>query len=57
MIHLLLARLRTNGVRATALVLGIAAATTAFIVLTGQVAERRLELRGRISDRDEGAVC
>lgn len=31
------------------LIIGIAAATTAFIVLTGEVAEQRLELRGRIS--------
>jgi ABC-type antimicrobial peptide transport system permease subunit len=48
-IQLLLARLRANRVRATVLVLGIAAASTAFSVLTGQVAEQRLELRGRIS--------
>jgi hypothetical protein len=46
-IRLLLVRLRNNRLRAAALVLGIAAATTAFIVLTGQVAEQRLELRGR----------
>ena len=48
MIHLLLARLRANRARVIALVLGIAAATTAFTVLTGQVAQQRLELRGRI---------
>jgi putative ABC transport system permease protein len=48
-IHLLLARLRSNRLRAAVLVLGIAAATTAFVVLTGQVAEQRLELRGRVS--------
>ncbi len=49
MTHLLLARLRVNWLRVTALILGVAAATTAFIVLTGQVAEQRLELRGRVS--------
>lgn len=51
MIHLLLARLRANWPRAIALVLGIAAATTAFTVLTDQVAQQRLELRGRMSAR------
>ncbi|HEX8092882.1 FtsX-like permease family protein [Jatrophihabitans sp.] len=51
MIHLLLVRLRVNRWRATALIVGIAAATTAFVVLTGQVAEQRLELRGRVSAR------
>jgi ABC-type antimicrobial peptide transport system permease subunit len=50
-IHLLLARLRANRLRAAVLVLGIAAATTAFIVLTGEVAEQHLELRGRVSDQ------
>lgn len=49
MIHLLLVRLRANRLRVTALVLGIAAATTAFVVLTGQVAEQRLQLRGRVA--------
>ncbi len=49
MIHLVLARLRGNRLRALALVLGIAAATTAFVVLTGQVAEQRLQLRGRVA--------
>jgi len=49
MIHLLLARLRASRLRVSALVVGIAAATTAFIVLTGQVAEQRLELRGRVA--------
>ena len=48
---MLVARLRANRFRVTVLVLSIAAATTAFIVLTGQVAEQRLELRGRISDQ------
>lgn len=52
MIHLLLVRLRVNWLRVTALVLGVAAATTSFIVLTGQVAEQRLELRGRVSAQD-----
>ncbi|HEX8080241.1 MAG TPA: ABC transporter permease [Jatrophihabitans sp.] len=52
MIHLLLVRLRVNWLRVTALVLGVAAATTSFIVLTGQVAEQRLELRGRVSAPD-----
>lgn len=49
MIHLLRVRLRVNWLRVTALILGVAAATTSFIVLTGQVAEQRLELRGRVS--------
>ena len=49
MIHLLLARLRANRLRVVALVLGIAAATTAFVMLTGQVAEQRLQLRGRVA--------
>ncbi|MDQ1743224.1 MAG: putative transport system permease protein [Pseudonocardiales bacterium] len=49
MIHLLLVRLRVNRLRVIALMLGIAAATTAFVVLTGQVAEQRLALRGRVS--------
>jgi len=49
MIHLLLVRLRANRLRVAALVLGIAAATTSFVVLTGQVAEQRLQLRGRIA--------
>ncbi|MEO6500691.1 MAG: ABC transporter permease [Jatrophihabitantaceae bacterium] len=53
MIHLLLVRLRVNWLRVTALVLGVAAATTSFIVLTGQVAEQRLELRGRVSAQDK----
>lgn len=52
MIHLLLVRLRVNWLRVTALVLGVAAATTSFIVLTGQVADQRLELRGRVSAQD-----
>ncbi|HEV2888208.1 MAG TPA: ABC transporter permease [Jatrophihabitans sp.] len=51
MIHLLLLRLRVNRFRVTALVLGIAAATTAFVVLTSQVAEQRLQLRGRVSSQ------
>jgi hypothetical protein len=50
-IHLLLVRLRDNWLRVTALVLGIAAATTAFVVLTGQVAVQRLELRGHSDTR------
>lgn len=49
MIHLLLVRLRVNRLRVVALVLGVAAATTAFVVLTGQVAEQRLALRGQVS--------
>jgi len=46
MISLLLVRLQANRFRVGVLVLGIAAATTAFVVLTGQVAEQRLQLRG-----------
>ncbi|MBV9821089.1 MAG: hypothetical protein JO144_02500, partial [Actinobacteria bacterium] len=51
MIHLLLARLRANRLRVGALALGIALATTAFVMLTGQVAEQRLQLRGRIASQ------
>ncbi|MEO7260346.1 MAG: hypothetical protein ABI047_03670, partial [Jatrophihabitantaceae bacterium] len=49
MIHLLLVRLWANWLRVTALVIGVAAASTAFIVLTGQVEEQRLELHGQVS--------
>lgn len=40
--------------RAGALALGIAAATTAFIVLTGQVAEQRLVVRGKVQAANVG---
>ncbi|HEY0165525.1 MAG TPA: FtsX-like permease family protein [Jatrophihabitans sp.] len=48
MIRLLLVRLWAHRLRGTALVIGVAAASTAFIVLTGQVEEQRLELRGKV---------
>lgn len=49
MIHLLLVRLRVNRLRVIALALGVATATTMFIVLTEQVTEQRLELHGKVS--------